>query len=188
MEFGQLLKGQLTIILSFFSVLNFIDISYTNIFYNGIKNCDFLKVGDEKGIFLFLYLINLLVMVLILELLKVSNQSKYRTEQREDIYYIQSCTYNNSILLFVNFISLYIFKALSKKTLDLLLLSLISSSLFNLTFLLGLISVSGYFYVNFVLANVLCFLYTFLTDFDSLVMVFKHAFTGYKFYKQSPFN
>ncbi|KAF9764633.1 hypothetical protein NGRA_0418 [Nosema granulosis] len=182
MEFGLLLKGQLTIIFSLFSVINFIDLPHTFDLYNIIKSSPLLKIGDEKGIFLFLYLINLIAMVLILELLKVSCSTKHCESGQENVYYIQSCTYNNAILLFVNFISLYIYKALCKKTLDMLIFALISSTLFNITFLMGLVSLSGYFYVNFVFCNIFCFLYTYVSNFDILLTWFKHSLSGNRFY------
>lgn len=182
MEFGLLLKGQLTTIFALFSVVNFIDIPLTSDFYRFIKSSYYLKIGDEKGIFLFLYLINLITMVLFLELLKVSSDSKHSESRRNSVYYIQSCTYNNSILLFVNFISIYIYKALCKKTLDMLILSLISSTLFNITYLCGLISLSGYFYVNFVISNIFCILYTFVSDFDNLLTWYKNGLSGQRFY------
>lgn len=183
MEFGMLLKGQLTILIAVFTTLNFIDSPHTTKIYDWLKNSTYLKIGDDKGIFLFLFLVYLLTMVLIVELLKGSCTKTCDPYTKETIYYVHSCTYYNAILLFANFISIYIYKALYKKTLDLLLMSLVSSFFFNIAYLSGLISLSGYFYVIFILSNILCVLYTFCSNFASAINWYKY-FLG----RQSLFN
>ncbi|EEQ82946.1 hypothetical protein NCER_100277 [Vairimorpha ceranae BRL01] len=178
MEFGQIIIAQFTSLVSLFMIFYLLDTPLIRKFSEIVYKNTIINVSDDKGIFLFIFLTYLIVMISTLEVIRNMIGKNYSL--RDKILYIQTCNYNNSFLLFANFLSLYIFKKLSVRTFNLLILGIINSLLYNLTYLMGLKSLSGLFYCNFLITNLLNLLSTFIVRFDYLLSSIVAIYKGYK--------
>ena len=180
MEFGKILIAQTTTLLSFMIVILSVDSSYITKMCKMIYSNNWLNVSDDKGLFLFLFITYLIVGISTLEIIR--NMCGKNLKLKDKVVYIQTCNYNNSFLLFANFLSLYIYRKLSVRTLNLLLIGIWNCALYNFTYLMGLKYLSGLVYCNFLISNILNLLMTYLCNFDVVVDVIIGQYKSYKLF------
>ncbi|WUR03815.1 uncharacterized protein VNE69_06134 [Vairimorpha necatrix] len=180
MELGQILIAQFTTLLSLFTVLLSIDSQYITSLCTSLYSSPYLSVSDDKGLFLFLFITYLISSISILEIIRNLSGKNYKLKDK--VVYIQTCNYNNSFLLFANFLSLYIYKKLCARTVNLLMIGMFNCAFYNLTYLMELKYVSGLVYCNFIVANILSFMCTYVQGFGKVLDLTILQYKRYKLY------
>lgn len=176
MEFGQILVAQSTSIISFLCLILALDSTYIQKISKFLYSTSFLNISDSKGLFLCTFMIYMILFTSFIEILRISARKNFTL--RDKIVYIQTCNFNNSFILFANFLSIYIYKKLCVRTLNLLMYAVCNSFLYNVCYLADFKIFSGFFYLNFVLANLVSVMCTYLRDFDNMLDVFIMYYKG----------
>lgn len=181
MELGQILLAQILIVFSLLLTTLNLDSSMIKTYITTIFTSKYFKIGDDKGVFLFTFISYLLLSICILEIIRLISKKNFMLRDR--ILYIQKCNYNNSFLLFVNFISAYIYKSLNSRSLNLFLFSIVNNIFFILFYLCNLKYFSGFFYLNYIICNTVCAGNTFFRGFDRVLDFVVEYYKGFRMFK-----
>lgn len=181
MELGQILLAQIVVIFSLLFIILNIDSTLIHKYISKVLYSTYFKIGDDKGIFLFTFLLYMLITICILEIIRLSCQKNFMLRDR--ILYIQKCNYNNSFFLFVNFISAYIYKSLNNRLLNLFLFSMLNNLVYMIFYLVDLKILSGFFYLNYIICNCICIGQTFVKGFDRFLNEVVRYYTMFRMFK-----
>lgn len=181
MELGQILLAQIVVVFSLLFVILNIDSSLISKYVSKLFYSSYFKIGDDKGIFLFTFLLYMLVTVCVLEIIRLSSQKNFMLRDR--VLYIQKCNYNNSFFLFVNFLSAYIYKSLNSRTLNLFLFGIFNNFIYMICYLMNLKLLSGLFYLNYIICNSVCIGQTFVRGFDKFLDGVVSYYSGFRWFK-----
>jgi hypothetical protein len=176
MEFGQILVAQGTSIISLLFLFIALDNTYIQRLSKFLYSISFLNISDDKGLFLCSFMVYMILFTSFIEIMRISARKNFTL--RDKIVYIQTCNFNNSFILFANFLSIYIYKKLCTRTLNLLIYSICNSFLYNICYLADFRVLSGFFYLNFVLANLVSVMFTYVSRFDHLLDIFMIYYKG----------
>lgn len=181
MQLGHLFAGQM---IMYFSFLMLVVVSESKAIPRWIMylhRSPLLRVSDSKGTFYFLFSFSTAIIGFMLEtarsIAKIykNDRMKYRVIKSQ-----RSFTYMSSIL-YVNFLGTYIFKSLSDRCMNLLMLGLVSHVCCSLSAFLGLDILNTFFYLNFVMTNIAVLLLTYFIGFDFVLMGLGNYFRKFRF-------
>ena len=85
-----------------------------------------------------------------------------------------------SLVLFINFISAYIFKSLNVRATNLLVLGLVSHVMCSVSSFLGMEILNTFFYMNFVLSNIAVLLLTYILGTERMFVALGSCFGKFK--------
>ncbi|AFN82404.1 hypothetical protein EROM_010600 [Encephalitozoon romaleae SJ-2008] len=166
MQLGHLFAGQIVMYISF---LLLVAVSESRIIPTGVNylaRSSFLRVSDAKGVFCFLFSFSTTIIGFMLETMRSTakicknDRMKYRVMKAQ-----RGFTYM-TLILFIDFLSAYIFKSLNDRTTSLLILGLASHICCSFTAFIGMDMLNTFFYLTFVISNLGVLLLTYVAGFD----------------------
>ncbi|KAG5858911.1 hypothetical protein KMI_10g16110 [Encephalitozoon hellem] len=182
MQLGHLFAGQIVMYISF---LLLVAVSEGKIIPAGVSylaRSPYLRVSDAKGVFCFLFSFCTATIGFMLETMRSTakicknDRMKYRVMKAQ-----RGFTYM-TLILFIDFLSAYIFKSLNDRTVSLLILGLISHVCCSLTAFLGMDILNTFFYLTFVMSNLGVLLLTYVVGFDRVFMGLGHYLGRFRFF------
>jgi len=180
MQLGHLLVGQVIIWVSLGVLVGASEGRAIQRIIAVIADASFLRVSDPKGVFCFLFSSAIIGFGFVLEVgrsiakINKNERMKYRIMKAQRGFAFMS------LVLFINFLSAYIFKALNVRATNLLVLGLVSHVMCSLSSFLGMEVLNTFFYMNFVLSNIAVLLLTYILGAERMLAALGKCFAKFK--------
>jgi hypothetical protein len=166
MQLGHFFASQMIIVLSVLTLVLFSESRYLPRLLSLIYTSPLLRVSDSKGAFCFLFSFLVTTKLFLLETIRSTAKICKSEDLKRRTIKAQRLVLYMSFVLFLNFIGSYIFKALTDRALNLFVLGLVSIVLTSFSGLAGIDTLMTFYYVIFVLCNILVVLLTYVIGVD----------------------
>jgi hypothetical protein len=161
MQLGHFFASQIMIIFSLLILVVFSESRYLPKLLSLVYTSPLVRVSDAKGAFYFLFSFLTTAKIFLLEIIRSTAKICKKDDLKRRTIKSQRLVLYMSFVLFLNFIGAYIFKSLTDRTLNLLVLGLAAIVLTSLSGLAGVDMLMTFYYVIFVLCNILVVLLTY---------------------------
>lgn len=165
MEIGHILTSQIIIFSCIIATITTSESERCASTLKYITDLPFVRVTGEKGAILLLFSLSAISLFFIDVLYSQCNVYKFKklakNSKRAKNYHLQ-----NLFVIFINFISAYIFQTLNFRVFNLLGLSLILLNLKTAFTILNLRFIETWVYSAFIFSNILIFLFVYLNNFE----------------------
>ncbi|KAM0672320.1 hypothetical protein OCOL_000538 [Ordospora colligata] len=180
MQLGHLLVGQVIIWVSLGMLVAASEGKAIQRIMTMIANASFLRVSDSKGVFCFLFSFAIIGFGFMLEVGRSITKINKNERMKYRIMKAQRGFAFMSLVLFINFISAYIFKSLNVRATNLLVLGLVSHVMCSMSSFLGMEVLNTFFYMNFVLSNIAVLLLTYILGTERMFVALGSCFAKFK--------
>lgn len=163
MELGHIFTGQIIFLSSLLATISLSENSKSAYSLKYLTDLTYVKVTGEKGALLLLFGISS-IFVFFLDF--CASYGKITTSKNLSKNSKKACKFQVKCMLisFISFISAYIFQSLRFRTTNLLGIALLTTNLNSISILLGIETLSTFFYTIFMTSNLLVLSFTFLKD------------------------
>ncbi len=168
MQLYHLISGQVSIISIIYLILKFSDNYHIHSILHSITLIPWIRVGDIKGIILALVFLNFLLSFCLECVASQLSSSKATKSYAKTVKKIKSRLFTNTVVLFTQLITAYIFNMLNLRTYNIFILGFILSAFNILGMLIGIKTAETFGYFGFFLCMMIIALHTFVMDADKV--------------------